>query len=435
MVIECHELLRLFGVPAVTAPMEAEAQCAALELAGLVDGIATEDSDVLLFGGARIYRHLFDQKRLVELIESRDIAAELGLGREDLVDIALLLGSDYTEGVRGVGIVNATEVADAFRDAETGRIALGSLKAWSEALIDGPDADAEADAAAGGGHVDEAEARRRKQRARRREFVRKHGNIRRVWAFPSEFPSERVRQAYLRPHVEVPQDGDAAFTWRRPDVPGLLAFCADKFGWSQEHTRAQLDPVLEKIDVTDSQQRIDAMFGFDQRFASFRSKRLHGAISGLAGKGAAVHMPPPPGAARKHKSASAEPAADERAKPKAKNKKSPPSHQGCGADGAPATAPVDKPKRTTSSYFLYSAELRAGNTRMSAQECGEAWKALSEAERAVFTERARALRTSAAAAAGSQPPAPQQSTAVGKRPATASELASRQRARRGSDSD
>ena len=65
--VEAKRLLRLFGVPYVEAPTEAEAQCAQLEQAALVDGIATEDNDVFLFGGRSVYKHLFDQQHHVEV--------------------------------------------------------------------------------------------------------------------------------------------------------------------------------------------------------------------------------------------------------------------------------------------------------------------------------------------------------------------------------
>lgn len=53
---ECQELLQLFGLPYIIAPMEAEAQCAWLNTAGLVDGVVTDDNDVFLFGAAHVYR-------------------------------------------------------------------------------------------------------------------------------------------------------------------------------------------------------------------------------------------------------------------------------------------------------------------------------------------------------------------------------------------
>lgn len=38
------------------------------------------------------------------------VAQDLGVGTDEVIALALLLGSDYTEGVKGVGIVNAMEV-------------------------------------------------------------------------------------------------------------------------------------------------------------------------------------------------------------------------------------------------------------------------------------------------------------------------------------
>lgn len=107
-------MLRLFGIPYITAPMEAEAQCAELFRLGLVEGIITDDSDVFLFGGNRVFRNMFNQSRTVECFLSSDLVRELGLDRGTLIRLAYLLGSDYTEGLAGVGPVVAMELVKEF---------------------------------------------------------------------------------------------------------------------------------------------------------------------------------------------------------------------------------------------------------------------------------------------------------------------------------
>jgi DNA excision repair protein ERCC-5 len=91
----------MFGLPYIIAPQEAEAQCAWLDAEGLVDGVVTDDNDVFLFGARRVYRHIFESKRYVEEYRSEDVERELGVGREQLAQLAQLLGSDYCEGVAG----------------------------------------------------------------------------------------------------------------------------------------------------------------------------------------------------------------------------------------------------------------------------------------------------------------------------------------------
>ena len=100
MISEVKELLSLFGIPYVEAPGEAEAQCAELFKLGLVDGIVTDDCDVFLFGGGVIYKNIFEDSKFVEKYDSKDIYKELGLDRKKFIDLAQLLGSDYTVGVK-----------------------------------------------------------------------------------------------------------------------------------------------------------------------------------------------------------------------------------------------------------------------------------------------------------------------------------------------
>lgn len=68
---------------------------------------------LLLFSESDAYvscRHIFEGRKYVEEYHTSDVERELGMDRLGLICLALLLGSDYTEGVAGIGIVNAVEV-------------------------------------------------------------------------------------------------------------------------------------------------------------------------------------------------------------------------------------------------------------------------------------------------------------------------------------
>jgi len=130
-------MLKLFGIPYVESPSEAEAQCAQLELANLVDGIITDDSDVFLFGGQKVYRGVFKNSAQIDYFNIKLMEKEMGLNRSRLQCLSLFLGSDYTLGIRGVGIVNAVEILTAFEDVS----GLKRFKEWAlhaDMLLDDP---------------------------------------------------------------------------------------------------------------------------------------------------------------------------------------------------------------------------------------------------------------------------------------------------------
>jgi flap endonuclease-1 len=115
MVAEARELLRLLGLPVVQAPSEGEAQAAHMARRGDVWAAASKDYDTLLFGAPRLLRFLTisgkeflpSQGRFRPLIpEVIDLAAQLaawGISREGAIDLALLVGTDFNEGMRGIG--------------------------------------------------------------------------------------------------------------------------------------------------------------------------------------------------------------------------------------------------------------------------------------------------------------------------------------------
>lgn len=114
MITEAQALLEALGIPWVRAPGEGEAQMAFMTTRGDVWAGASQDFDSLLFGTPTLVRNLtLSKKRRVaggrtadvspELVELERVLASLEVTREQLVDMSILVGTDFNEGVRGIG--------------------------------------------------------------------------------------------------------------------------------------------------------------------------------------------------------------------------------------------------------------------------------------------------------------------------------------------
>ncbi|KLP03043.1 related to RAD13 [Fusarium fujikuroi] len=267
MITECQALLRLFGIPYITAPMEAEAQCAELVRLGLVDGIVTDDSDTFLFGGTRVYKNMFNSNKFVECYLVGDIEKELSLSREQLISLAHLLGSDYTEGLPGVGPVTAVEILSEF----PGKSGLENFREWwisVQSQTRPKDADVSTPF--------------------RKKFRKSQGT---KLFLPPGFPNPAVYDAYLHPEVD---DSNENFQWGVPDVEGLRQFLMATIGWSKERTDEVLVPVIKDMNKRDregTQSNITRFFGgsvgvgakeaFAPRQKAQGSKRMAAAVDRL----------------------------------------------------------------------------------------------------------------------------------------------------------
>ncbi len=116
MVETAKKLLSAMGIPWIQAPAEGEAQAAYMAAKGDVWAAGSQDYDSLLFGAPKLVRNLtitgrrkLPRKDIYieikpELIYLDKLLSSLGISREQLIDIAILLGTDYNpEGVKGVG--------------------------------------------------------------------------------------------------------------------------------------------------------------------------------------------------------------------------------------------------------------------------------------------------------------------------------------------
>jgi len=110
-----RELLSLLDVPVVDAPAEGEGQAAYMARQGDVDYVGTEDYDALLFGAPYTLRQL-TSKGDPELMDFEATLDATGLTWEQLVDAAILMGTDFNEGISGIGPKTAVKLLDEHGD-------------------------------------------------------------------------------------------------------------------------------------------------------------------------------------------------------------------------------------------------------------------------------------------------------------------------------
>ncbi|XP_047318200.1 flap endonuclease GEN-like 1 [Impatiens glandulifera] len=119
-IAESVELLKLLGVPVLKARGEAEALCAQLNFEGLVDACITADSDAFMFGAQCVIKRLNpNNKEPFECYNMSDIEAGLGLKRNHLIAISILVGNDHNlGGVQGIGVDTALRFVKSFGEDE-----------------------------------------------------------------------------------------------------------------------------------------------------------------------------------------------------------------------------------------------------------------------------------------------------------------------------
>ncbi|KAK9464512.1 hypothetical protein V1512DRAFT_268123 [Lipomyces arxii] len=219
MVQECQDLLSRFGIPYVTAPMEAEAQCAELLELGLVDGVVTDDSDIFLFGASKVYKNMFNQAKFVECYVSSDILKELDLDRQAMINLAHLLGSDYASGLLGVGPVTAVQLIKDFKSEHT----LQDFRDWWESIQRG---DTDADVST--------------------PFKKKFRKKSKKLFLSALFPEAVVDDAYWHPTIDSDK---TAFVWGTPDLDRIRSFLMSTIGWSKERTDEVLVPLIKGMNL------------------------------------------------------------------------------------------------------------------------------------------------------------------------------------------
>ncbi len=172
------ELLDLMGVPFIEAPVEGEAQASYIVQRGDAWAVSSQDYDCLLFGAPRIVRNLAVSGRAqeLELLELDLILKKLDITQEQLVDIALLIGTDFNDGIKGIGPKRALKLLKSHGDI------FSALEYLGESLEEDP---------------------------------------------------HELREIFLNPEVRE----DYEISWKKPDKEGIIRFLCHEYGFSQERVK------------------------------------------------------------------------------------------------------------------------------------------------------------------------------------------------------
>ncbi len=115
MVRETKHVIELMGIPWVQATSDGEAQASLMTAKGEVYATGSQDFDSLLFGSTTLIRNITMSGRRkmpgkrhyktvnIEKIRLSEVLETHGISREQLVDMAILIGTDFNEGIKGIG--------------------------------------------------------------------------------------------------------------------------------------------------------------------------------------------------------------------------------------------------------------------------------------------------------------------------------------------
>lgn len=128
MIEESKQLIEALGLPVIQAPSEGEAQASHMVKKRDVFAVVSQDADSLLFGAPILIRNLsISGKRKKsdalsyvsvkpELLDLSENLNNLGIDQEQLIALAILVGTDYNKrGIKGIGPKNALKLVKKYR--------------------------------------------------------------------------------------------------------------------------------------------------------------------------------------------------------------------------------------------------------------------------------------------------------------------------------
>ena len=148
IVEQSKKLLDALGIPWVQAPSEGEAQASYMAKKGDAYAVASQDADSLLFGAPILVRNLAitGRRKLPnkqayikiepEIVKLEETLRSLGIIRRQLVDMAILIGTDFNEGIEGIGPKKSYELIKRAGNVENALEIIGKKDAIDQETIE-----------------------------------------------------------------------------------------------------------------------------------------------------------------------------------------------------------------------------------------------------------------------------------------------------------
>jgi flap endonuclease-1 len=214
MVKDAKKLLDALGVAWIQAPSEGEAQASFMASRGDVWAVASQDHDSLLFGAPRLVKNLAitGRRKLPrrnayvevepELIELVKVLRGLSLTREQLVDLGILIGTDFDpDGVRGIGPKTALKL------------------------------------------------------------IREHGNLDKVMTSDPKIvvhpAPESIRRIFLKPDVT----SDYTLKWAKPNEEKVVSFLCGERDFSEDRVRKAVSRMMKLTSAPSQKSTLESFFG------------------------------------------------------------------------------------------------------------------------------------------------------------------------------
>jgi flap endonuclease-1 len=115
MIQQSKDLLDALGIPFIQSPQEGEAQASYMVKKGDAYAVGSQDYDCLLIGSPVLIRNLTSSERrklpgkdayskvFPKQIRLKNNLKILGIKHKQLVDMAILIGTDFNDGIHGIG--------------------------------------------------------------------------------------------------------------------------------------------------------------------------------------------------------------------------------------------------------------------------------------------------------------------------------------------